>query len=44
MMDGLLFDPLVPWPAVWGILTLVVVVAVIALWRGLAGWSLRLLA
>ncbi len=40
-MTGLIFDPLVPWPSLWGLLAFAVVLLIVALWRGLSGWWLR---
>ncbi len=40
-MTGLIFDPLVPWPILWGLLAFAVVLLIVALWRGLSGWWLR---
>jgi hypothetical protein len=40
-MNGVVFDPLVPWPILWGLLAFAVVLLVVALWRGLSGWWLR---
>ncbi|MBS0563540.1 MAG: hypothetical protein JSR87_03375 [Proteobacteria bacterium] len=38
------FAPLLPWPLVAALAGLALAVAALALWRGLAGWPLRLLA
>jgi hypothetical protein len=40
-MSGLVFDPLVPWPLLWGLLAFAVVLLIVAVWRGLSGWWLR---
>jgi hypothetical protein len=40
-MSALVFDPLVPWPVLWGLLAFAAVLLVVALWRGLSGWWLR---
>jgi len=39
-----IFDPLLPWPALWALAALTVLVVALALWRGLPGWWLRALA
>jgi len=44
MTQSLIFDPLIPWPALWGVLAFALVLLVLALWRGLSGWWLRGLA
>ncbi|MEO0356798.1 MAG: hypothetical protein AAF386_00640 [Pseudomonadota bacterium] len=44
MATSLSFAPLVPWPVLWLMLGLAVVVCGFAIWRGLSGWPLRLLA
>ncbi|PZQ96668.1 MAG: hypothetical protein DI533_13820 [Cereibacter sphaeroides] len=41
MTGSLIFDPLLPWPALYGAMLLAAVVVVVALWRGLSGWWLR---
>ncbi|WPY93386.1 hypothetical protein T8T21_09635 [Limimaricola variabilis] len=44
-MNGtVIFDPLLPWPALAALATLTVIAAALALWRGLPGWWLRVLA
>ena len=43
-MNGLVFDPLLPWPVVGTLAALAVLVALWSLWRGLRGWALRGLA
>ena len=44
MIQSLIFDPLIPWPALWGVVAFALVLLVLALWRGLSGWWLRGLA
>lgn len=44
MTQSLIFDPLIPWPALWGVVAFALVLLVLALWRGLSGWWLRGLA
>jgi hypothetical protein len=39
--DMVIFDPLLPWPALWGAIAVAVLFVALALWRGLAGWWLR---
>ena len=39
--QSILFDPLIPWPVIWGLACAAVVLVVLALWRGLRGWPLR---
>jgi hypothetical protein len=39
-----IFDPLLPWPVLWALTAAAVLVAGLALWRGLSGWWLRALA
>ena len=42
MMTGMvIFDPLLPWPVLWGAMALATGFVVLALWRGLPGWWLR---
>ncbi len=43
-MNGLNFDPLLPWPLVGGVAALAVLVMLWSLWRGLRGWFWRGLA
>ncbi len=40
----MIFDPLLPWPLIWALAGLGVLVAGISAWRGLSGWWLRALA
>ena len=44
MTGAVIFDPLLPWPALWGAAALAAGVTALALWRGLSGWWLRGLA
>jgi len=44
MTGSIIFDPLLEWPLVWAASILAVMFVVVAVWRGLAGWSLRGLA
>lgn len=44
MSGQVIFDPLVPWPALWAIAAVALAFAGLALWRRLPGWWLRLLA
>jgi hypothetical protein len=41
MTGTLIFDPLLPWPMLYGALALAAAAIVVALWRGLSGWWLR---
>ncbi len=44
-MNGtVVFDPILPWAAIWGLCALSALMVALALWRGLAGWWLRGLA
>ena len=43
-MNGLSFDPLLPWPVVAAIAVLAGLIAIWSLWRGLRGWLWRGLA
>ncbi|MGX9856518.1 hypothetical protein ACR03S_13900 [Limimaricola variabilis] len=44
-MNGtVIFDPLLPWPALAALAALTILAAALALWRGLPGWWLRVLA
>lgn len=40
----LIFDPLLPWPVLWGLLAFAILFFFVAVWRGLSGWWLRGLA
>lgn len=44
MTGQVVFDPLLPWPVIYGMAALALSGVVLALWRGLKGWALRLLA
>ncbi len=44
MTGTVIFDPLLPWPALWILAALTVLIVALALWRGLPGWWLRALA
>jgi hypothetical protein len=44
MMGQIVFDPLLPWPFVWALGAVALAGVALALWRGLSGWALRLLA
>ena len=44
MTQTLIFDPLIPWPLLWGAIAFAVVLLAFALLRGLSGWWLRGLA
>ncbi len=44
MTGNIVFDPLVPWPVIWGVAGLALLITGLALWRGLSGWWLRGLA
>ncbi len=44
MTGSILFDPLLPWPFLAGVALLAIASVGLALWRGLSGWALRLLA
>ena len=37
----LIFDPILPWPAIWVLAGVSLALLVLALWRGLPGWWLR---
>ena len=41
MTARLVFDPLVPWPVLWALAGVAMVMLALALWRGLPGWFLR---
>ncbi|WP_297341748.1 hypothetical protein [Pseudophaeobacter sp.] len=44
MTQTILFDPLLPWPVLAGLVALVLASIVLAIWRRLPGWGLRGLA
>jgi hypothetical protein len=44
MSGQVIFDPLLPWPALWALAAAAFLFAGLALWRGLSGWWLRALA
>ncbi len=44
MTGQIVFDPLLPWAVIWGLAALAMAGVILALWRGLSGWALRLLA
>ncbi|MBF9048883.1 hypothetical protein GTA62_04430 [Roseobacter sp. HKCCD9010] len=44
MASDLLFDPLLPWPLIWGLTGVALLITALALWRGLSGWPFRALA
>ncbi|MCR9124884.1 MAG: hypothetical protein NXH82_02045 [Rhodobacteraceae bacterium] len=44
MNATILFDPLIPWPAIAAVAMLALAGVGLALWRGLSGWALRGLA
>ncbi len=44
MTQTILFDPLIPWPALAALALISVAAVGLALWRGLSGWALRALA
>ncbi|MDU8909992.1 hypothetical protein [Aestuariicoccus sp. MJ-SS9] len=44
MTGTIVFDPLLPWAAIWALALVAAVGVVLALWRGLSGWALRALA
>jgi hypothetical protein len=41
MTGSIVFDPLLPWPVLWALIGVAVLLLIAALWRGLAGWWLR---
>lgn len=43
-MDGVIFDPLVAMPLIWGIGVVAALLLILSIWRGLGGWWLRGLA
>lgn len=44
MTGQIVFDPLLPWAVISGLAALAMAGVLLALWRGLSGWALRLLA
>lgn len=44
MLEQVVFDPLLPWPLIAAMAAVALGAAILALWRGLAGWALRALA
>ncbi|MHC0053518.1 hypothetical protein [Actibacterium sp. D379-3] len=44
MNGAVIFDPLLPWPVIWGAVALAAAFVVLATWRRLSGWWLRALA
>lgn len=44
MNRTILFDPLLPWPILWGLAAFAAVLLALAIWRGLRVWPLRGLA
>ena len=44
MTQTILFDPLVAWPVLWALVALTGAGLVLAAWKRLAGWALRMLA
>ncbi|TDK51057.1 hypothetical protein [Antarcticimicrobium luteum] len=44
MTGTIVFDPLIPWPVLAVLAALSLAAVALALWRGLTGWALRLLA
>ena len=43
-METIVFDPLLPWPAIWAAAALALAFVALAIWRRLSGWWLRGLA
>ncbi|WP_096786744.1 hypothetical protein [Rhodobacter sp. CZR27] len=44
-MNGtVVFDPILPWPVIWALGGVALLLVALALWRGLSGWWLRALA
>ncbi len=41
MTQTILFDPLLPWPAIWALTSITVVTLVLAIWTRMRGWLLR---
>ncbi len=44
MTQFIVFDPLIPWPALAAVAAVMILGVGLALWRGLSGWALRFLA
>ncbi len=44
MAQIILFDPLLPWPALYVLAGAVALIVALAIWRRLSGWAFRLLA
>ncbi|RMA43961.1 hypothetical protein [Rhodophyticola porphyridii] len=44
MSSDILFDPLLPWPVIWGLAGAALLITALAIWRGLSGWPFRALA
>ncbi|MCA0995256.1 glutamine amidotransferase [Alloyangia pacifica] len=44
MTGEIVFDPLLPWPLIAGLGVLALASVLLALWRGMPGWALRLCA
>ncbi|MBV2359595.1 glutamine amidotransferase [Thalassococcus sp. CAU 1522] len=44
MTGTVIFDPLLPWPAIWALAGVAFLGVALALWRGLPGWAFRALA
>jgi len=43
-VSSILFDPLLPWPAIWAAAAAMALLVGFALWRRLSGWAWRALA
>jgi len=41
MTGTIVFDPLLPWPVLWGLAGFATLLLLLAVWRGLSGWWLR---
>lgn len=44
MTGEIVFDPLLPWPAIWVLGVVALASVALALWRGMPGWALRFFA
>ncbi len=44
MTGEIVFDPLLPWPAIWVLGAVALASVALALWRGMPGWALRFFA